>query len=372
MSVSLPSWPVSAAPGPLPLNTPRAHPSPLCFLLAAALTAAVSLHPLHRNGESSSFTPCEAPQLQLLSKRFLSPASLSPKVLGAPPVEARIPSLTPHTGVVLLTQPPQPFKPPHLQPRKQPKPSGKPQEPLRLSSGPSPSPSQVAEWSHPWAPHLDRPPQSSKQECVTGRHLADAGPHPPPSSRSPSAPSREAGTAVTPASQEGQPGPLRCRLRVGRASGCPAVSEASGSVFLAQAPCAQASGPLTSGRHSPGWRHHDSSMASCAKSRTTRGPCEVPGVQRRPRKLLSLKGGRPRPAPGPLRPEENHGKPPTAGREVTMKNAGRGEVEAADPASPTPGRPGCLCGGGTSWGVGPGAGQARGRGRQAGGSGLRP
>lgn len=171
-------------------------------------------------------------------------------------------------------------------------------------------------------PHLRGPPRPSRQECRTGGARGRHGsPPPPPTSGSLSAPSREAGAAVTAASREGQPGPWRCRLRVGRASGCPAVSEASGSAFPAQPPCAQAPGPLTSGRHSPGWRTHDSSTASCAESRTTRGPCKVPGVWRRPRKLLSTKGGRPRPALGPLRPEENHGKPPTAGREVTMKNA---------------------------------------------------
>ena len=82
----------------------------------------------------------------------------------------------------------------------------------------------------PLGPHLGRPPQSSKQECVTGRHLADAAPHPP------LARGRPRPIQVTPASQEGQPGPSRCRLRLGRASGCPAVSEASGSAFLAQAP----------------------------------------------------------------------------------------------------------------------------------------
>ena len=67
----------------------------------------VSLPPPHKNGKSSSVPPhsslsvvtptCEAPHLQLLSKPFLSPASLSPKALGVPPVEARVPSLTaPH------------------------------------------------------------------------------------------------------------------------------------------------------------------------------------------------------------------------------------------------------------------------------------
>lgn len=234
-------------------------------------------------------------------------------------------------------------------------------------------------------PHLRGPPRPSRQECRTGGARGRHGSPPPHTSGSLSAPSREAGAAVT---REGQPGPWRCRLRVGRASGCPAVSEASGSAFPVQPPCAQAPGPLTSGRHSPGWRTHDSSTASCAESRTTRGPCKVPGVWRRPRKLLSTKGGRPRPALGPLRPEENHGKPPTAGREVTMKNAEAwrsGSRRGASFQSHSRPRPpqeatgvlggyldaGYLRGGGTgtyplplaSWGVEPGAGASLWEGR---------
>lgn len=161
-----------------------------------------------------------------------------------------------------------------------------------------PSPSQGAGWSHPWVPTWAGPHGLLSRSAGLEGHLADAAPRPPPA--------RGAPLPHPGALARSHSSPSRCRLRMGRASG---------SVFLAQPPCARASGPLTSGRRFPGWRHHDSSMASCAESRATHSPGEVPGVQGRPRKLLSPKGGRPRPALGPLRPEANHGKRPTAGRE---------------------------------------------------------